>query len=163
MTLSNSLLQALNSTQATRPWQVVLEVAACVIGSCVTAELLGYWLHRLLHSGLIGFLSRNHMRHHLVLYGPLQHQRSVTYKDATTERMSLGNIGLEWLFPAALIVSGVLILFQFLYLRVVYQVVSLASRLGWSVLMFSYLHVDGFWLATNPMVAPMVSLGPATA
>jgi len=153
MTLSNSWLQALNGTHATRIWQVILEIAACVIGSCVTAELLGYWLHRLLHSGLIGFLSRNHMRHHLVLYGPLHKQRSDEYKDATSERVSLGNIGLEWLFPAALIVGGVVGLFQFFHVRVIYQLISLASGVGWSVLMFSYLHdvmhVEGFWLETN--------------
>ena len=52
-------------------------------GSAVSAELLGYLLHRLLHSGWIAFLSRNHMRHHLVIYGPLQEQRSQTYLDAT--------------------------------------------------------------------------------
>ena len=153
MTLSNSLLQALNSTHTTRAWQVVLEIAACVIGSCVTAELLGYWLHRLLHSGLIGFLSRNHMRHHLVLYGPLHQQRTEAYKDATTERASLGNIGLEWLFPAALIIGTVECAFQFFHVRILYQLICVASGLGWSALMFSYLHdvmhVEGFWLETN--------------
>ena len=52
-------------------------------GSAVSAELLGYLLHRLLHSGWIAFLSRNHMRHHLVIYGPLQEQHSPAYLDAT--------------------------------------------------------------------------------
>jgi hypothetical protein len=47
-------------------------IAAWTVGSCVTAELLGYWLHRLMHSGAIRLLSRNHMKHHLIFYGPLQ-------------------------------------------------------------------------------------------
>ena len=59
-------------------------VLSWMTGSMVSAELLGYLLHRLLHSGWIGFLSRNHMRHHLAIYGPLQEQRSPAYNDATT-------------------------------------------------------------------------------
>src|SRR5258708_31442406 len=78
-------------------------IATWVSGSCVSTELLGYWLHRLLHSGAIGFLSRNHMKHHLVLYGPLPAQRSNEYRDATDHSFSLGNVGLEWLIPAALL------------------------------------------------------------
>ena len=49
----------------------ILAVASWLTGSCISAELLGYWLHRLLHGGIFGFLSRNHMRHHMVL-GALQ-------------------------------------------------------------------------------------------
>jgi hypothetical protein len=64
--------------------------------------LLGYLLHRLLHSGRIGFLSRSHMKHHLALYGPLQPQRPGTaYHDATTGDVAIGNVGLEWLLPGA--------------------------------------------------------------
>lgn len=40
----------------------ILVIASWLAGSCILAELLGYWLHRVLHSGMIGFLSRNHMR-----------------------------------------------------------------------------------------------------
>jgi hypothetical protein len=35
----------------------IVILATWVTGSCVSAELLGYWLHRLMHSGTIGFLS----------------------------------------------------------------------------------------------------------
>jgi sterol desaturase/sphingolipid hydroxylase (fatty acid hydroxylase superfamily) len=153
MTLSNSLLQALDSTHAGRAWQVALSIIACTIGSCVTTELLGYWLHRLLHSGLIGFLSRNHMKHHLVLYGPLQNQRSTQYQDATDERLSLGNIGLEWLIPAALLLVTTVAVFYFFHVPLVYQFVCLGTSLVWGFLMFSYLHdvmhVEGFWMERN--------------
>jgi len=50
-------------------------VATWAVTAIVASELLGYWLHRLLHSGRIPFLSLNHMKHHLLLYGPLQKQR----------------------------------------------------------------------------------------
>src|SRR5436305_6584452 len=78
----------------------VAMIATWATGSCISTELLGYWLHRLLHSGAIGSLSRNHMKHHLVMYGPLQEQCSKTYRDATEGNLSLGNICREWLFPA---------------------------------------------------------------
>ena len=68
--------------------------AIWVVGSGIVAELLGYLLHRLLHSGWIRWLSASHMKHHMVLYGPLQKQRpSEHYMDATADRFSIGNIG----------------------------------------------------------------------
>jgi len=89
----------------------LLVVASWITGSCVSAELLGYWLHRLMHSGLVPWLSRNHMTHHLVLYGPLQEQRSTSYHDATEgEPIAFGNIGVEWLAPAALLIASALAL-----------------------------------------------------
>ena len=122
-------------------------------GSAVSAELLGYLLHRLLHSGWIAFLSRNHMRHHLVIYGPLQEQRSQTYLDATDNSISLGNIGLEWLVPACVLIASALGLFHLLHVRPLHQLIFFGMTLGWSFLMFSYLHdvqhVEGFWMSRN--------------
>ena len=131
----------------------ILAVASWLAGSCLSAELLGYWLHRLLHSGVIGFLSRNHMRHHMVLYGPLQPQRSSEYRDATDARTSLGNIGVEWLFPAVLLIVIAAASFRLLRVPVLFQSIYFATTLLWSFLMFSYLHdrmhVEGFWLERN--------------
>lgn len=123
------------------------------MGSAVSAELLGYGLHRLLHSGWVGFLSRNHMKHHLLVYGPLREQRSKQYHDATTGSVSLGNIGLEWLLPASVLVVAALGLFNLLHARPLHQLIFFAVTLGWSFLMFSYLHdvqhIDGFWMERN--------------
>ena len=114
---------------------------------------MGYWLHRLLHSGAIRCLSHNHMKHHLVFYGPLQKQRSETYHDAANNSLSLGNIGLEWLIPAALLIVGMVAVFHFFHLLLVYELLSLGTILLWSFLMFSYLHdvmhVEGFWIEKN--------------
>lgn len=132
----------------------LLHVLAWTSGSLVSAELLGYWLHRLLHSGVIGFLSRNHMRHHLVLYGPLQQQRSNEYHDATDDdAVALGNIGVEWLMPAALLIACALWMFHIFHVAWPYQLIYFAVTLGWSFLMFSFLHdlmhVERISLATN--------------
>lgn len=131
----------------------ILIATSWIAGSCVSAELLGYWLHRLLHSGIVGFLSRNHMRHHMVLYGPLQPQRSREYRDATDERTSLGNVGVEWLLPAGLLIIIAAGTFHLFRVPLLFQSVYFATTLLWSFLMFSYLHdrmhVEGFWLEKN--------------
>lgn len=133
------------------------KLLAWIIGSVLSAELLGYGLHRLLHSGIIRALSRNHMKHHLVLYGPLQEQRSAAYHDATEgENIALGNIGAEWLGPAALLIVVALAMFWLFHVRWFYQLIYFATTLGWSFLMFSWLHdvmhVEGFWLERNPVL-----------
>lgn len=156
MTFLNSLLHLQNGGEAVRAWQVVSATLACIIGPCVTAEFMGYWLHRLLHSGWIRFLSRNHMKHHLVLYGPLDEQRSHKYHDVTHKSLSLGNIGVEWLIPAALLIMLVLTLLHFLGVSSLYRVLFLGGTLGWSFVMFSYLHdvmhIKGFWLERNRLL-----------
>jgi len=139
-------------------WHAVLAIGAWSIGAVLTAELLGYWLHRLLHTGLIAFLSRNHMNHHMVQYGPLQKQRTPQYHDATEGRIALGNIGLEWLIPGALLIAAVLFIFHFLHVRVAYQLLFIGETLVWSFLMISYLHdimhVESIWLEKNRWLAP---------
>lgn len=128
-------------------------IATWATGSCISTELLGYWLHRLLHSGAVGFLSRNHMKHHMVMYGPLQEQHSKEYRDATEGDVSLGNIGREWLIPASLLIAFALGVFQIFDVRWMYQLTYFATTLGWSFLMFSYLHdaqhIEGFWMERN--------------
>lgn len=124
--------------------------ATWVAGSFVSTELIGYWLHRLMHSGAIGFLSRNHMKHHLMLYGPLQEQRSKQYRDATRKNLSLGNNGPEWLVPAAVFLGLALAGFQLAHVRLLYQAIYFITTVSWSFLMFSYLHdamhIEGIWL-----------------
>jgi len=88
----------------------ILHFAAWVGTSIAVAELLGYVLHRLLHSGWIPWLSMSHMKHHMVLYGPLQNQRpSEEYLDATTGSVALGNAGLEWIVPSTMILTTVVV------------------------------------------------------
>jgi len=131
-----------------------LAVLFWVAASILASELLGYLLHRLLHSGKIGFLSRSHMRHHLVLYGPLHSQRPGTsYHDATSEAIALGNIGLEWVVPGALLLAVSVGVLHFLHVSLMHQAIFVAGSLAWSFLMFSYLHdrmhIDDFWMERN--------------
>jgi sterol desaturase/sphingolipid hydroxylase (fatty acid hydroxylase superfamily) len=136
---------------------LVVEIALWVLGSVLVAELIGYLLHRLLHSDRIRFLSRNHMIHHLVLYGPLQPQRpSPEYLDATTNRAALGGIGLEWLLPSSFLLALFLGVFSLLHVRPIHQAIFVVVTLSWSFLMFSYLHdrmhLQDFWMLKNPLL-----------
>jgi sterol desaturase/sphingolipid hydroxylase (fatty acid hydroxylase superfamily) len=131
-----------------------LSVLAWFAGSISVSELLGYLLHRLLHSGKIGFLSRSHMKHHLLLYGPLQSQRpDGAYKDATTGEVAIGNVGLEWLLPGALLLGLSAVIMTALNVTLLHQAIFIAGCLAWSFLMFSYLHdrmhIAGFWMERN--------------
>lgn len=134
-----------------------LAVLAWFGASVAVSELLGYLLHRLLHSGKIGWLSRSHMKHHLVLYGPMASQRpGHSYHDATTDDIALGNVGLEWLLPGALLLSLSVTFLHCLHVTLLHQIVFVATSLGWSFLMFSYLHdrmhVAGFWMERNQLL-----------
>lgn len=132
-------------------------IAAWVAASIVIAELLGYLLHRLLHSGWIPWLSISHMTHHMVLYGPLQKQRpSEEYLDATIGKVALGNIGLEWIVPTSAILAILVAVLRLLRVSFADQAVSIGTILLWSFLMFSYLHdrmhVKNFWMERNPLL-----------
>jgi len=131
-------------------------VVATLVGSIVVAELAGYWLHRLLHSDKFPALSRGHLIHHFLIYGPRQPMRAAEYHDATDDRLSIGNVGLEWLVPSAVILLfcwGVMFL---LGVPRVYQVLALCTLLAWPILMFNYLHdrmhLDDFWMTKSPFL-----------
>lgn len=131
--------------------------AAWIVTAVVTSELLGYLLHRLLHSGWIRFLSASHMKHHLLLYGPLQKQRpSPEYLDATTGKVAIGNIGLEWIIPAGILLIVLGGLFRLLRIRTEYQLLFFGIVLAWSFWVFSYLHdrmhVKDFWMEHVPVL-----------
>lgn len=132
-----------------------LAALAWLAASVLVSELLGYLLHRLLHGGKVGFLSRSHMRHHLVLYGPLESQRpGPGYQDATTGEVALGNVGLEWLIPGAILLAASLIVLHVLRVTLFRRFVFVVGTLSWSFLMFSYLHdrmhIAGFWMERSP-------------
>lgn len=94
------------------------------------------------------------MRHHLVLYGPLQSQRPGTeYRDATTDSASLGNIGLEWLIPGAILLAIAIGVLHYLQVTCFQQLVAIGGSMAWSFLMFSYvhdrMHIAGSWMERN--------------
>jgi len=136
----------------------LIHLAVCVGASTIAAEFLGYLLHRLMHNGWIPWLSASHMKHHMVLYGPLQKQRpSEQYLDATTGEVAIGNIGLEWIVPSGVILVIAVAALRLLSVSLTDQVLSIGTILVWSFLMFSYLHdrmhIKGFWMGRAPLLS----------
>ena len=114
-------------------------IAIWVVASGIVAELLGYLLHRLLHSGWIRWLSASHMKHHMLLYGPLQKQRpSERYMDATMDRLAIGNIGVEWLAPTAVLLGIAGVILWAVRVPFLHQLIFFATVVAWSFVMFSY-------------------------
>jgi hypothetical protein len=68
-------------------------VLESVICSFLVAEFAGYWLHRALPSNRLPLLSRNHLAHCLLLYGPPDPMRAESYR--YRHRASHGNVDLE--------------------------------------------------------------------
>ena len=135
----------------------IANIASCMIASVVAAELLGYILHRLMHSDWIPWLSAGHMKHHLILYGPLQKQRpSEKYIDATTGEIAIGNIGLEWIIPSAVILGISLAVLTFFHISYLNRACCIGTIVLWSFLMFSYLHdrmhIKNFWMERAPVL-----------
>lgn len=125
-------------------------------GSVAFAELVGYLLHRLLHSHSFPSLSRAHLIHHLEQYGPHQPMRTPAYKNATVGRASLGNIGMEWTAPVVLILTLSWLVLKMLGMSLPYRMCATGVMVLWPVFMFSYLHdrmhLQGFWMERAPIV-----------
>lgn len=131
-------------------------IIATLVDSVVVAEFAGYWLHRLLHSDKFPALSRGHLIHHFLIYGPRQPMRAGKYRDATEDRFSLGNVGLEWLVPSAVILLFCWAVMLLLRVQPVYQILAMCTLSGWPILMFSYLHdrmhVENYWMTRVPVL-----------
>src|SRR5580704_695907 len=159
--LNSDQLRGLVTTVARTDWSRSLRAiqgfgiwlfhnAIWMIFGVTTAEMFGYLLHRLLHSEAIPYLSRNHLLHHLKHYRPLAPMRKTKYVDATSGRVALGNVGLEWILPSGFLISSFLATFAAFHADWSHRVLFVAIALGWSMFMFSYLHdrmhLAGFWL-----------------
>jgi sterol desaturase/sphingolipid hydroxylase (fatty acid hydroxylase superfamily) len=133
-----------------------IEIPLTLVISCLLAEFFGYCLHRLLHSDKVPFLSRDHLIHHFLIYGPGQPMRLSEYHDATDHRFSVGNVGLEWLVPSAVILAVLSAAMAAAHVPRLFQSIALVTLMVWPVFMFSYLHdrmhLRDFWMERNPLL-----------
>lgn len=131
-------------------------VVLAVPAACLYAEFLGYWLHILLHSNKIEFLSRNHMIHHLVIYAPNKPMRQSTeYLKSTYGRASVLGLGMEWILPVVILLAITLTALQALGVSLISQVVFVSASLTWGWVMFGYMHdamhLRSFWMERHPL------------
>ena len=115
------------------------------------SEIIGYFVHRLMHNEKIPWLSKKHMEHHLKIYPPrsAMRRKSYIYPSHTTK---LG-IGLEWLIPVAIILCIIVLCLTMAGISAFHQTAFIVFAVGWTLLMLHYLHggmhITGFWLSRN--------------
>lgn len=139
--------------------QIVGYFVGYFVSGILFAEFYGYWLHRLMHSDVIAFMSRNHMIHHLQIYGPRMKQRpEAGYRYAVAGRANLGGIGLEWLVPIGLTIGVIVMVFAVMGAPRWGTVVFLGTALGYSYFLFWLLHNSMHqretWLIEHAWIGP---------
>ena len=122
-------------------------------------EIFGYFLHVLLHSEKVPYLSRSHMIHHLKIYGPQKGLRaSGPYLGSANDRFSIAGFGMEWMAPILGVTAILFTVFWLLGVPVWGQLVFSASASFWGYIMFGYMHdamhVEGFWMERNRVLRP---------
>ena len=128
---------------------------AAVVGGWIFSEFCGYFLHILLHSEKVPYLSRSHMIHHLRVYSPKRSLRSGdTYLGSTEGRASLLGVGMEWVAPIGLIVVATYTVFElFGFSRICFGLFT-GSALTWGYFLFAYMHdamhLKTFWMEKVP-------------
>jgi len=122
----------------------------------VYVEFVGYWLHKLLHSEKLPWLSRAHMIHHLRDYGPKTPLHRDTYLSSADGRASFLGIGMEWIVPIATILTVSLTAMYFLNIAWDLQIVFVTVAMLWGYFLFGYmhssLHTRNFWLQKIPFL-----------
>jgi len=128
---------------------IVLWILLSILLGFLYTELVGYFVHQLLHSEKVPYLSRSHMIHHLRHYGPKMSMRSDDYLKPEG-KASIGTIGLEWLVPIAGVALPSIAVPLLLGIPLLYVVIWLGAAIVWGVMGFSIMHdamhLRGFWM-----------------
>lgn len=132
--------------------------ALAVVGGWIYTEICGYFLHILLHSENVPYLSRNHMIHHLRIYSPRRSLRpSGAYLSSTDGRASVLGTGMEWLGPIGIIISITFGISELLRVDRIYFLLFTCSALLWGYFLFGYMHdamhLSSFWMERVPALA----------
>lgn len=128
-----------------------------IILGVLFAEVAGYWIHVLLHSQKIEFLSRSHMIHHLKAYGPQMPQRpGGSYIGSTDGRAEVLGFGMEWILPIVCILAITWALGWALGFPVATIGAFSGAALFWGYFLFGYMHTSmhlkGFWMERAPVI-----------
>jgi len=135
----------------------MLNIIITIAVALLTAELIGYFLHALMHSNKIEFLSKSHMIHHLVIYGPKQPFRTEKYQTSLIDgRPGIDGIGLEWLLPIAIIITTMSLILWLLRIPLELSLIFIGTGLVWEFIMFNYMHdsmhLEHFWMNKNRLL-----------
>ena len=135
---------------------LLLPIIVSIFLGFIYAEIAGYFIHIVLHSNRIRYLSTSHMIHHLRLYGPKSPQILKGYKEAAVSRTNVLGIGMEWLFPTIGIISFTYLVGWLLNIPFLFITIFMVSALVWSGFLFFYMHdamhIEGFWMEKNRLL-----------
>ena len=135
---------------------LALKILVSFLVGIAYSEAVGYVVHKLLHSEHIPSLSRNHMLHHLKMYGPGMSMRSEGYKVSTDGRKSVGGVGFEWIGPIAIAVVPSSVLAYLAGIPAIFILCAFISALAWGILSFNYMHDAmhrrNFWMLKHPLL-----------
>lgn len=134
-----------------------LLILATIAAAVAFSEFSGYWLHMLLHSNKIQWLSYSHMQHHLMEYHPSKPIRlKDVYLSSGSKRANIFGLGMEWVIPILLMLVSVHSTFYAIRLPLMYQLVFTVSALAWSYVLFGYMHdamhYKKFWMEDNALL-----------
>lgn len=124
----------------------IFYVLGLVLGSIFITEFYGYWLHTLLHSDKIRWLSLRHMEHHLIHYAPGKKQRPSTAYIAPESKVNsaglyIFGVGLEFVIPSLfLLIFTVVIEYYIFSLSMISIFISSGIMVLYALFMFGYLH-----------------------
>ena len=113
-----------------------------IFSAIIITEFVGYFMHKILHTGKIKWLSESHMVHHLELY-PSTSLRTEEYKIPPHAKF-LG-IGVEWLLPVVIVLTVVGGLFTTLEISYLYFILYCVASIGYALVFLSWMH-DQFHL-----------------
>lgn len=130
---------------------------ATIFLSVIYTELVGYWMHVLLHSEKVPWLSKSHMLHHLRDYGPKKPlHREGEYINSAMGRLNFFGIGLEWFLPAAGVIGLTVGLLNLLGVPWQYQTLFTITGMLWGHFLFGYMHsamhFKNFWMLHVPIL-----------
>lgn len=139
---------------------IVGKILFTLAAAVVFCELVGYWLHILLHSDKIAYLSRNHMIHHLKVYKPLKGdlRQAGPYKSSVEGRAAVNGLGMEWFAPILLIMGTAIAAMWALGVTLPFGALFLVAALAWGYILFGYMHdamhLQKFWMHDNKILGP---------
>ena len=126
-----------------------------LITGIIYAEIVGYFVHILIHSEKFPALSNAHMLHHLRDYGPHKKYFTEKYIESTRDRASFyGGIGFEWFVPIGTILGITVAILYTAGVSAYFQAVFVITGLVWGYTAFSYMHsamhLKNFWMLKVP-------------
>ncbi|HEY5762512.1 MAG TPA: sterol desaturase family protein [Rhodocyclaceae bacterium] len=112
------------------------------VGGFLFAEVAGYFIHRLLHADKVRILSRNHMIHHLLIYGPkrLRSEKYISPTAGDNSRFGIYGFGLEWIIPVVSMAAITLGVLHLIGVDWISRLIFIGAGLLWGYFMFGVVH-----------------------